>query len=407
MEQEITFSIEESIQRLKAEIIAQDWRISPNRASQLEASFACLRQRFKSRKATHAMLVMAGSTLEHIKKKGGNPPETIDFLKEAMAHVVNLYEDLSYDPDREEQLFQKLFRRFNLLKEKIKQKKNSYPPASSVAFGPHSISPIAPKPKIVLPTTAQPAALPRTDIEPLDSTNVEGLINDLKATLEKAGEVGSAIGRVLEELLEKHAIHPPAQESAEPTPSINLAPDTHSPSENATNAQPVVPRIQSCPPTELKELLIHGKTIAIQATAISLIRATKKRKLALYLQNSNVPLKEFTTLFHGLANQFTGSLSQIQNNKLKQISLPLMTPEGSEWPETPDDQATTLVIISNGNWHGIIPCSSVCDIQGSMIKFEKQQNGDCAGIGYLDNGQQVELLDLQRILRREGFLVMV
>ncbi len=69
MEPEVTLSIEESIQRLKAEIIAQDWRLSPNRASQLEAAFNCLRQRFMTRKATHAMLVMAESVLNYIKKK--------------------------------------------------------------------------------------------------------------------------------------------------------------------------------------------------------------------------------------------------------------------------------------------------------------------------------------------------
>ena len=115
-------SIEEAIHKLKAEIIAQDWRLSPRRAAGLEAAFACLGERFSTRKATAAMLVMAGSVLGYIKKFGGDPPETIDFLKEAMAHVVNLYEDLEYDPDKEKQIFQSLYARFNALKKKIKER---------------------------------------------------------------------------------------------------------------------------------------------------------------------------------------------------------------------------------------------------------------------------------------------
>ena len=67
--------------RYNAKIKREGSIFSPNRVNRLDAAFACLRQRFKSRKATHAMLIMAGSVLDYIKKKGGNPPETIDFLK--------------------------------------------------------------------------------------------------------------------------------------------------------------------------------------------------------------------------------------------------------------------------------------------------------------------------------------
>ena len=104
--------VEEAIKTLKAEIIAQDWRISPKRAEIIDNSLSCLQQHFKDRKATHAMLAMAIGVLEYIKKKGGNPPATIDFVKEAMAHVVGQYEDLKYDQKREEEIFKTLFKHF-------------------------------------------------------------------------------------------------------------------------------------------------------------------------------------------------------------------------------------------------------------------------------------------------------
>ena len=79
-------SIDESIQRLKAEIIAQDWGLSTKRIDLLEAAFACLQERFKNRKAAYAILIMAGSVLDYVKRKGENTPSnSIDFLKEAMS----------------------------------------------------------------------------------------------------------------------------------------------------------------------------------------------------------------------------------------------------------------------------------------------------------------------------------
>jgi hypothetical protein len=118
-------------------------------------------------------------------------------------------------------------------------------------------------------------------------------------------------------------------------------------------------------------------------------------------------LKDFSSFFGGLSKQFRGSLSQIQDGKLKQLKLPIMSPEASTWPDTPDDKASKFVVVSNGNWHGIIPCTSIEGLKENMIKFEKQKNGDIAGFAHLDNGQQIDLLDLQRILHREGFLVMM
>jgi hypothetical protein len=40
-------SIEESVQRLKAEILSVDWRISEKRAELLEAAFSCLKKGLK------------------------------------------------------------------------------------------------------------------------------------------------------------------------------------------------------------------------------------------------------------------------------------------------------------------------------------------------------------------------
>ena len=399
-----TLSIEESIQRLKAEIIAQDWRLSPNRANRLDAAFACLRQRFKSRKATHAMLVMSGSVLDYIRKKGGSPPETIDFLKEAMAHVVSLYEELAYDPEKEEQIFQKLFSRFTQLKEKIKQKK------SGPLTTPLPIDEVQSLPETAENPFTTGLTPTSSSFSTFNNTDIEHLIDDLKTALEKAGKIGSAIEQVLEEFLEKHQSRKTAPENMQDEWAHTVAAKPiviPGPNETAKVKSAPALKIQSCPPTELKELIVNGKTIAIQADAVSLVRTVKPSKHALYLKQSNVPLKDFSSFFGGLSKQFRGNLSQIHNSKLKQLKLPIMSPESSDWPDTPDNKACNLVVVSNGNWHGIIPCTSIKSLKENMIKFEKQKNGDISGRAQLDNGRLIDLLDLQRILHREGFLVMI
>lgn len=387
-------SIEESIKKLKAEIIAQDWRLSPKRAAGLEEAFQCLRQRFKNRKATHAMLVMAGSVLDYIKKRGGKPPETIDFLKESMAHVVNLYEDLTFDPEREELVFAGLFKRFQRLKNKIKVESGGpFRPDELQADYSQQIA------------AFEPVSSPTTESGKLENSDkVETLIDDLKNSLERAGEAGTAISRLLAEALKSQGVPPEPKEEA----GQQIIPEVPQPAKD-TVAEPsrqAVARIQACPPTEMRELVINGIKLAIPVEIIAMVRQLKPARLKSCLHSSHVPLKYFAGFMQRLSRRLTGSLAGIKDSKLKKMILPIITPRGFEFPEVPDQQASTLVIISNGNWHGVLACSEVQDEIPLMVEFEKQKNGDIAGFGYLEDGRQVMLLDSQAILRREGFLLM-
>lgn len=117
----LTLSIDESIQKLKAEIIAQDWRLPQRRIEPLTAAFTCLRNRFKNRKNLFAILTMANNVLKYLEKHDSTVhPDFIEFLKEAMAHVVNIYEENKLAPDKEAQLFKKMYSQFNCLQQKVR-----------------------------------------------------------------------------------------------------------------------------------------------------------------------------------------------------------------------------------------------------------------------------------------------
>ncbi len=381
-------SIEESIKKLKAEIIAQDWRISPKRAAGLEDAFGCLRQRFKNRRATHAMLIMAGSVLDYIKKRGGDPPETIDFLKESMAHVVNLYEDLTFDPEKEELLFDGLFKRFQRLKGKIK--------VGGGKTADLERPPVSQPVKDVKDELVDEAVAP--------PVKVESLIEDLRSSLDKAGEASIAIGRILTEAMEPQGGQ--FENETKPVDIDKVSLDVIEQKKDRQDRPLVPPHACVCPPTEVREFVINGIDVVIPSEIISLIRPLKTAKLKDCLRTSQVPLKYFAGFMKGLACQFKGGLAEIKDKRLKKVILPIVIPEGFAFADKFDPEASTLVIISDGNWYGVLLCSEIKEEISMMKKITKQKNGDIAGLAHLDDGREVMLLDTRGILRREGFLLM-
>lgn len=116
----VVLSLDESIQQLKKEIIAQDWRLPQRRIKPLEEAFVRLKQTFKNQKDTLAILVMADNVIKYIKKYDiTDDPDFIDFLKEAMAHVVTIYEEEEFSPEQEHQLFQRVYSQFGRLRQKL------------------------------------------------------------------------------------------------------------------------------------------------------------------------------------------------------------------------------------------------------------------------------------------------
>lgn len=106
-----TPSINAAIQQLRAEIIAPVWQLSPQRIIRLRTALASLASFFTNRPHALALLKMATSVVDH-SEHHENHCNTVDFLKEAMAHIVSLYEDDEYDPDREKETASRAYKRF-------------------------------------------------------------------------------------------------------------------------------------------------------------------------------------------------------------------------------------------------------------------------------------------------------
>ncbi len=417
----IQLSIDDSIKRLKTEVIAQDWGLSTKRIELLDAAFFCLKQRFKNRKAAHAILIMAGSVLEYVKRKGENTPaDSIDFLKESMAHVVNLYESEEFDPEEDEKLFKGLYYRFNNLKEKIKTAKTGKQSAdtTSVQDTREGRNEVEVDRDTLVPESIEQlrkkvADLRQSDLD-LEKGEVERLVYDLQASLERAEYVGDTISRLLTELLASRDRDKRNDEQEQEQDDELSSFDEKTLLKRIVGKNPppveevVRPSlINKCPPTQLRKIVLAGTSVYIQENAISLIRQVSPEKLKGYIKNSNVPLKDFGGFFHSLSRQFKGLLSQIPDKKLKKLSLPIVVPSGFNLPDMPDENGSHLVFVVNAHWNGVLVCAEVDAETVTMVKFQKAPNGDVAGIGFSEEDHDYPLLHVVSVLRREGFLTMV
>ena len=88
-------SVAEALKYIKAEILVQDWRLSPRRIDSLTRAFAAIDREVAGRRALYQMLGMARAVLEYIGRHGNAIlPDVFEFQKESLAHLVNLIDRL-------------------------------------------------------------------------------------------------------------------------------------------------------------------------------------------------------------------------------------------------------------------------------------------------------------------------
>lgn len=405
------YSIDESISRLKGEILSQDWRITPARAETLAAALDSLKEEFATRKAALGILAMAQSVLHYIRKQGDQKiPETVDFLKEAMAHLVAFHEEPSKEPTLEKEIFHTVFLRFQAVKQKVtKTRRHTADAAPAQEDHPHSQpNDTEATPPLSMGENAARQLAPATDLTTGDAP-VETLVRELKDSLNKAEEVGLTIRQLLSGLNATERTLPPAvqallKKAFIPSSAPREAPlPPLAPALGPTPPQHAATEASSCPPAPVIPVEIAGRTIAIEQDLIVGRRAITASKKNAYITGGNISLTDFKRFMESLKSQFTGGLSRISNSKLKKLTLPILRPRGIGLSERIDDRVDTMLILESGHWNGILLCTSPGDPE-QMTRFQHSPNGDIAGIAHTGNNRYF-LLDGAELLKREGFLV--
>ncbi len=113
----VPMPMDEAVRRLKAEIIAPDWRLTVARIDLLEAALISLRHALAARRDALGVITMAENVLRYIKRHQALATYVLlAFLKEAMALAVSLHEEVAPDPDQDSRTFRAVYQRFQAVK---------------------------------------------------------------------------------------------------------------------------------------------------------------------------------------------------------------------------------------------------------------------------------------------------
>lgn len=153
----------------------------------------------------------------------------------------------------------------------------------------------------------------------------------------------------------------------------------------------------------IRPVTMGKMALAIAEERIALVKPLSPKKRTEYIKNNRVPLSDLGSWFNSLSSQMKGPLALIKNSKLKKLNLPLMIPQGFGLEELPDEEAAMLVVVSMGEWHGVIFCREVREAT-PLLSLNQAKNGDLAGAAGVGEKQELQLLNISQLLKREGFL---
>lgn len=104
---------EEALARIKAEVIAPDWRLNRRRAEGLRLALSVVAATLAGRRSLEHLVAMAGAALACQERYGESaPPAVLDFLKQILARLADLLDDEVVSFERDAEIFNKVHARF-------------------------------------------------------------------------------------------------------------------------------------------------------------------------------------------------------------------------------------------------------------------------------------------------------
>jgi len=106
-----------AVARIKAELLAADWRLNRRRVAALAAALAVVETDAGERRAFRYLVEMARAALAYQEKHGDSaPPMVLDFLKATLAKVIGVIEEEDLSLERQTEIFNKAHLAFIALK---------------------------------------------------------------------------------------------------------------------------------------------------------------------------------------------------------------------------------------------------------------------------------------------------
>lgn len=103
----------EALARIKAEVLASDWRLNRRRVEGLRLALAVVVGELAGRRSLGHLVEMARVALACQERYGESaPPAVLDFVKQVLARLVDLLEDEVVSAERDAEVFNKVHVRF-------------------------------------------------------------------------------------------------------------------------------------------------------------------------------------------------------------------------------------------------------------------------------------------------------
>ncbi len=117
-------SPDEALEIIRAEIMAQDWRLSPARLARLSEALGLHAPLAVRRRGFSYIHSMCGGLIAYLEKHGDEAvPGAVDLLKECLAHLLSFFEGRDISAAREAEIFHGAYGRFMKLKQEIRRRK--------------------------------------------------------------------------------------------------------------------------------------------------------------------------------------------------------------------------------------------------------------------------------------------
>ncbi len=400
---------EQSINSLRAEIIAQDWELSSRRLATLRAALENLGGCFQDRAGFQEIVRMAASLVEYVARRGDRASvEAIALLKEILAHIVSLYEE-DCEPIRVRTVHQAVLARVAQVKRQMQDLKQTASvkgrDGEAVVAGIQGLMPddLFSRSADVPYPPPQPlvteAPCPEEQVDDLSQAVFEAAarFDSLAACVDRfqrdlvfCRELGDELAAAL--LREKHSWVNGLLDLAGRKLVARVA--------AGSGDDPLPDEVSG----HFRECRVGGRHVLLDMARIVAVRKVSARRSRKYRAQGTVPGKE---VFRDLEKAARAGRFPVIAPRavLKKMALPVLSLRGPGFMVTPKQEDTTLLLLGGPGYVGILFCAELAEEAVGVHLFNRAARQDIRGIALLEDGDRRLLLDVHGMLEREGLVL--
>jgi len=362
-------SLNDRLERLQEYILSLDWEVTTKNIFKLMNELKIIKKLTSDNHNIKTIIVMAIGVLDYIKEvKTSAKPVALQFIHKASDSLVTLGKDEKLSPKDISVIMMNIMSSYTKLPLDVKKYS-----------------------KIVIKKKAKQAVIPQQAVNapPREVPVVESMGENLavKLLMEKIERIeadfkkieqeqGNALKSMQESL---DAIHERLKILEENTQGKILPENqrgTNSTDDTISMAELSKPFSQPLPFNTVSLLTIDNEKFAVESSLVANTFQISSKKAAKLRAAKTLHISDFVSFWESLSKGMRGELLQFDKQVLKMLPFKNITLKGIMKTVPPTESLTKVVILSKGNYHGVI---FITEIKEEM-HFEYDSYKNIAGI---------------------------